>query len=85
MFTLKKEIVDSMDEFLESQDTPDHYVESSKLIDEKVASFRASLPDDKQLEFNRMLNLIDDQHKSMVKWAYRAGYIKGFESENKMK
>lgn len=84
MFTLEKHLADSMDEFLESQNTPDHYVESSKLIDEKVARFRASLPDEKQLEFNRTLNLIDDHHRSMVKWAYRAGYIKGFGSDIKM-
>ena len=63
MFTLKKEIVDSMDEFLESQDTPDPYVESSKLIDEKVASFRASLPDDKQLEFIKNAVTLISEHR----------------------
>lgn len=85
MFTLGKYIEDSLDEFLESPGTTDHYVETNKAIDEKAADIRASLPDDKQLEFNGMLNQITRQNAISVAQAYRAGFIKGFESENKMK
>ena len=84
MFTLDNYIEDSMDEFLESPGTTDRYVESGKTIDEKVASVRASLSDEKQLEFNRMLKLIDDQHSVSIRQAYTAGFMKGYESGLKM-
>ena len=73
-----------MDEFLESPDTTDRYVESSKPINEKAASVRASLSAEKQLEFNGVLNLMTRQNEVMVRQAYRAGFMKGFGSEIKM-
>ena len=84
MFTLDKYIEDSMDEFLESPGTTDRYVKLGKTIDEKVASVRASLSDEKQLEFNRILKLIDDQHSVSIRQAYKAGFIQGFGSELNM-
>ena len=70
-------ISDSMEETMQPYTDSDEFKQSRKTINEKIASFRSSIPEPLQHDFIDLLNMIDNANAEYVEKAYITGVVYG--------
>ncbi len=70
-------IADSMEEAMQPYTNSDDFLQSRKVINEKISALRSTIPEPLQRELNSLLNMIDNANAAYVAQAYTTGVVYG--------
>lgn len=82
---LENYIADSIDESMKDYINSEEYRDEHRKISEKTAAFRAALSPEMKIEFNMLMNDIDNFDSAFASKAYVTGTVNGIALREKIK